>query len=337
LKLDVIGFGSLNLDEIWEVPREFLRSHELTPGEEYVRDVNWFAQFYPELRSHGIMMDTAPGGSAANTVAALRKLGFSTGFYGSAGETDLVALRLGDLGRPEDLRIHTLPIAAGRCLALIDTEDLSKDRVLLILPNANDMAGSEGLDTEYFLTASWLHLTSFVARDPLDAQIKLAERVHGKVRISFDPGAIYSCLGMIALERILRKTDMLFSSAEELEKLTSISDIENAVAALMNLGISTVVVKMGEKGLTVFSRDRVVFQPAIPASTVRDRTGAGDVAAAGFLAGTLMSLSIEECAELAAIAASKSVEGFGRNAYPDRSVLERISSRRQSAASDNVQ
>ncbi len=336
LKLDVIGFGSLNLDEIWEVPREFLRIHELTPGEEYVRDVNWFAQFYPELRNHGIMMDTTPGGSAANTVAALRKLGFSTGFYGSAGETDVTALKVEDLGRPEDLRIHTVPIAAGRCLALIDAEDSLKDRVLLILPNANDMAGSEELDTEYFLSASWLHLTSFVARDPLDAQIKLAAAVHGKTRISFDPGAIYSCLGMSALEPLLRRTDVLFSSVEELEKLTCADKIEKAVDTLMKLGINIIVVKMGEKGLKAFSRDRAVFQPPIPAGTIKDRTGAGDVAAAGFLAGMLLSLNIEECAELAAIAASRSIEGFGRNAYPDRSVLETVLSRRQSAGSNQT-
>ncbi|AFM26551.1 carbohydrate kinase family protein [Desulfomonile tiedjei] len=337
MKLDVIGFGSLNLDEIWEVPREFLRVHDLPLGEEYVRDVNWFARFYPELRKHGIMMDTTPGGSAANTIAALRKLGFSTGFYGCAGESDLTALKLEDLGRPKDLRIHTVPVAAGRCLALIDAEDSLKDRVLLILPNANDMAGSEDLDTAYFLNASWLHLTSFVARDPLDAQMNLAASVHGNTQISFDPGAIYSCLGMSTLEPLLRRTDVLFSSVEELEQLTSVNGVENAVDTLMKLGIEIIVVKMGEKGLKAFSRDRAVSQPPIPARTIKDRTGAGDVAAAGFLAGMLLSLNIEECAELAAITASRSIEGFGRNAYPDRSVLETMLSRGQAAGSKHVQ
>jgi sugar/nucleoside kinase (ribokinase family) len=65
-------------------------------------------------------------------------------------------------------------------------------------------------------------------------------------------------------------------------------------------------------------------QDAVPPREIKDRTGAGDVAAAGFLAGMIQVMDIPRCLELAARAASLSIEGYGRSAYPDRGFLERF-------------
>ncbi len=64
---------------------------------------------------------------------------------------------------------------------------------------------------------------------------------------------------------------------------------------------------------------------------IRDRTGAGDVAAAGFLAGAIESVGLEASLELAAIVASKSIEGYGRSSYPDKAFFEKSLSSLKSA------
>ncbi len=166
MKLHAIGFGSLNLDEIWEVPHDLLIDHGFGPGTEYVSNVKLFESFYPELQARGQLRVVDPGGSAANTIAALNKMGYSTGFYGATGKDDLPAMRLHELGRPENLNVAEVWLPAGRCLALIDQDDPVRDRALIILPNANDMAGKHKLEQDYFLQAEWLHLTSFVSKNP---------------------------------------------------------------------------------------------------------------------------------------------------------------------------
>lgn len=322
MKLDAMGFGSLNLDEFWEVSSEFLVSHGLKPGEEYIRDVEWFEKVYPELRALGKLKAADPGGSAANTIAALFKMGFETGFYGATGRDDLEKMRTEELGRSANLKIATSEFPAGRCLALIDLQDPERDRALVVLPNANDIAGSEGMDTEHFAAARWAHLTSFVSKKPLEAQIKLMESLPDHVGASFDPGVIYSALGTDALRPILSRADVLFITREELKTLTGQKVTEQAAADLLAIGTKSIVIKLSAEGMIAFQRERSFSQPAVPAAAVIDRTGAGDVAAAGFLAGKLKSLRFEACLELAATAASKSIEGYGRSAYPDRKFLE---------------
>jgi ribokinase len=303
------------------VDKEFLREYDLKPGEEYVKDVEWFAAIYPVLRKQGSLKVIDPGGSAANMIAALRKMGFDTGFYGATGKDDTKALRLEELGQPENLNVKQVDIPAGRCLALIDRRDAARDRALVILPNANDVAGSEELDPAYFQQAQWVHLTSFVSRQPLAAQIGLLRRLSGNTRVSFDPGAVYSAFGLAELSPLLERTDVLFATEEELRTMAGLISVAEAVANLMEIGVRTVVVKMGANGLHGFEVDRSWRQAAALPVEIKDRTGAGDVAAAGFIAGMIHSLSLEESLELAALAASKSIEGYGRSCYPDAALL----------------
>jgi sugar/nucleoside kinase (ribokinase family) len=319
--LDAIGFGALNLDEFWEVSEEFLRVHDLNAGEEYVRDVEWFHQVYPCLRNHGTKRAVDPGGSAANMIAALYRMGFETGFWGVTGEADEVSLRMEELGRPENLRILTVPYPAGRCLAFVQGTDQGRDRTLVILPNANDLAGSRVPDLEYFGQAKWVHITSFVSQSVIAAQATVAESLSPHTRLSFDPGAVYCRHGIEKLTPVLKYSSVLFITGKELTMLTSESDLEAAVSILLELGVETVVVKLGADGLMAFQGTKAIRKPAVAPAMVRDRTGAGDVAAAGFLAGVLTSLDLEECVELAAICASRSIEGYGRSTYPDRELL----------------
>jgi ribokinase len=329
VRLDAIGFGSLNLDEFWEVSHQFLRDHALQPGREYVRDLDWFTRVYPRLQKEAVQKACDPGGSAANMIAALSKMGFYTGFYGAAGRIDAESLRLEELGLPENLRIAHAGMPTGRCLALIDVDDPHRDRALVILPNANDLAGSDELDRSYFLRARWIHLTSFVSSSPLRAQISLVKMLAPAVGLSFDPGAVYAARSVNELEPLLARTQILFVTEEEAEALTGELNQDAAVAKLFVMGMGTVVVKMGQRGLMAYDRKRAHYQPAIAPRQIRDRTGAGDVAAAGFLAGTMAGLTIPHCLELAAAAAARSIEAYGRGGYPDRDFFHSFASSRK--------
>jgi ribokinase len=321
--LDVIGIGSLNLDEFWEVDRTILERHHLRPGEEYVRPVEWFSGMYPVLRREARLIGCDPGGSAANTVAALARMGFRTGFFGATGRADDCNALHGQLGAEEDLRVTVTDLPAGRCLALIQSDDPGRDRALVIVPNANDTVGRDMPEQAYFASATWLHLTSFVSDEPLRAQIALLQSLPARVRVSFDPGAVYCARGLRELEPLLRRTTVLFATDGELLQLTGERDSRSAAVLLADLGVQTIVLKEGERGLRAYENREWISQPAIAPVEVKDRTGAGDVAAAGFLAGRLIGGGLPACLRIAAEAASMSISGYGRSAYPDRDLLRR--------------
>ena len=115
----------------------------------------------------------------------------------------------------------------------------------------------------------------------------------------------------------------MFITQEELETLTSLPVMEAAVHFLFEVGVKTIIVKLGPQGIMAFEPGRSVYQPAVAPCEIEDRTGAGDVAAAGFLAGTIESLGVEASLELAAIMASKSIEGYGRRSYPDKPFFDK--------------
>ena len=90
---------------------------------------------------------------------------------------------------------------------------------------------------------------------------------------------------------------------------------DEAISFLLNVGVSLVVCKMGSRGARLIGKHIDLFVPPLPAEVV-DVTGAGDLFAAGFLAGLLEDVGLEAAGRLAAWAASCGITGVGRSAYP---------------------
>ena len=70
------------------------------------------------------------------------------------------------------------------------------------------------------------------------------------------------------------------------------------------------VVKVGAKGAFVQRNDEVVTIPPLEADVV-DTTGAGDMWAAGFLAGLVKGENLEKCGMMGAIVAKNIIEVVG--------------------------
>ena len=97
--VDVIGFGALNLDVIYSVPS--LEGLVVPPGSE---------RFIAEAEMDGLMatleglggppVAVSAGGSAANTIHALRRMGFLTGYMGAVGEDEAAGYLVEGLGDP---------------------------------------------------------------------------------------------------------------------------------------------------------------------------------------------------------------------------------------------
>ncbi len=116
---------------------------------------------------------------------------------------------------------------------------------------------------------------------------------------------------MPALEDVLPSIDILFCDDGEARSITGESEIDAAAARLLDAGVTTVIVKQGADGSTIYQSGWRHHQDAIVLGEVEDTIGAGDAYDAGFLYGTLQGWSLEQRARFASVAAGFTVTGVG--------------------------
>jgi sugar/nucleoside kinase (ribokinase family) len=104
--------------------------------------------------------------------------------------------------------------------------------------------------------------------------------------------------------------DILFANIHELQSLYGTSDASSALAALREENVLGVITRSAE-GALVVSRDGTRAVPAFPVERVVDTTGAGDLFAAGFLAGLTRNLDLADCARLGGLAAAEIISHLG--------------------------
>lgn len=305
--MDVVGLGALNVDMVYKVD---LASFGLEAGRERIGSYEEFKGLLELLKNKGKLRAKSGGGSAANTIYALAKMGFSCGYLGKVGKDEKGNFLLEDLNR---VGVDTHKVKrdkkSGVCLVLLGK---SKDRTIIVLPNANDTLVFSELDTDYINEAEFLHMSSFLGKISFEAQKQIAGK--NKAKISFNPGEPHATKGLKELTPILKHTFILFLSQKEAEILTG-KDYKKGARVLLSYGIEVIACTLGVRGSYLLSRKEEFEVPPEKVEAV-DTTGAGDVYAAGFLAGLLKKLPLSECARLATKAAAQSIKGYGRDSYP---------------------
>jgi sugar/nucleoside kinase (ribokinase family) len=82
---------------------------------------------------------------------------------------------------------------------------------------------------------------------------------------------------------LLAKVNLITLNDAEARQLTEKANLVQAARWIMNHGPRYVIIKKGEHGAFMFTRDSVFFAPAYPLEQIFDPTGAGDSFAGGFI------------------------------------------------------
>lgn len=114
----------------------------------------------------------------------------------------------------------------------------------------------------------------------------------------------------------LKRVRILLINEEEARELTGEPLTHRAARAILSLGPETVVVKQGEHGAFLQSRDLYFTCPAVPIDSVIDPTGAGDTFAGGFFGalarmGRVSDRTLRAAVVYGCVMASFTVEDFG--------------------------
>ncbi|MGE5175340.1 MAG: PfkB family carbohydrate kinase [Hyphomicrobiales bacterium] len=117
------------------------------------------------------------------------------------------------------------------------------------------------------------------------------------------------------LMRTLKKVRILLLNEEEARQLTGESLTHKAARAILAMGPETVVVKQGEHGAFLQSKDVYFACPAYPIESVVDPTGAGDTFAGGFMGalarmGRVSEANLRRAVLYGVVLASFAVEEF---------------------------
>ncbi len=285
MKFDVIGFGALNVDKLYRVNQIAGRGEE----------------------SFITSTSEAPGGSAANTVVGLARLGARTGFIGKVANDHEGQLLLDDFRR-EGVNTDGIVVAGqGKSGTVSAFVDKNGERALYVHPSVNDTLTFEEINVEYARQTEFLHLTS-VDEKPFKSQKKLIQRL-SDIRVSLDPGEIYARKGLEKLKPIVKRCSVLVPSEGEVKLLTSKGWKEGA-KQLLKVGTEIVAVKLGEKGCYVTNGRQSHAVPPYKTKVV-DTTGAGDAFCAGFLYGLLKRKDLYECGRLGNLVASRCIAKMG--------------------------
>lgn len=299
----VLGFGALNLDRIYYVDRI------VRPDEE---------GFISSTENH-------PGGSAANTIVGLSRLGTKTGYIGKVAEDDGGRILLNDLSF-EGVDTTGVSVTnnqndrSGECLIMVDGRG---DRGILVDPGVNDTISIADVDMDQVNSAALIHLTSFVCRNS-DTSFKTQKHVAASTTadISLDPGTLYAERGMEALMEFISQARVVLPSEHELKLMTGCEDVREGASMLIDAGAQWVAVKMGAQGCYVADGS---IKRQIPAQKVNvvDTTGAGDAFNAGFIYGMLQGKDIVACTLMGNITASIKITKRGaRSGLPHMDQLD---------------
>jgi sugar/nucleoside kinase (ribokinase family) len=320
--IDVLGIGNAIVDVLARAGDDDLHQAGLRKGAMQLVDEARAGELYAAMGPTTVVS----GGSAANTMAGLASLGRGAAFVGKVKDDEAGREFAHDI-RKAGVTFDTAPAANGaataRCLIMVTPDG---QRTMNTYLGACQALEPADIDEAAVAGAKVLYMEGYLW-DPPGAKaafLKAARisRAKGrKVALSLSDSFCVDryrdeFLGLIRDGVV----DIVFANESELHALYQTADFDTALAALRAEKRLLGVVTRSEKGCVVANGASVIAAPAFPVEDLVDTTGAGDLFAAGFLAGYTQDLPHEKSAALGALAAAEVIGHFG--ARPQKDLLQ---------------
>lgn len=316
-RYDVIAIGNAIVDIIASCDDETIEKLQLNRGGMTLVDAEGADKLYAAMGQ----ATEKSGGSAANTLAGLSRLGTRCAFIGQVandqfGEVFAHDIRAAGIDfdtpmRPTDGSDAEPP--TGRCLIFVTPDG---ERTMNTFLGAGQFLPAEALDEDLIASASILYLEGYLwdpeePRKAMRRAIEVARGAGRKVAFTASESFVIERHGddfrsMIDDGLI----DILFVNESELATLTGEADFDKGFDMIAPK-VPVLVATRSEKGAVAAAGGERVAVKAEPVAKVIDTTGAGDQFAAGFLSGHVRGEPLERCLRRGAIAASEVISHYG--------------------------
>jgi sugar/nucleoside kinase (ribokinase family) len=149
-----------------------------------------------------------------------------------------------------------------------------------------------------------------------DLQREVREQIPNAELVALDTMNLWIENTRDSLLRTIKGVHLVIINDAEVRQLTGIPNIIKAARTVLSWGPKALIVKRGEYGAALFTRENYFAIPAYPLESVFDPTGAGDTFAGGFMGYLSSQQQLDEAAMRRAmifgsVMASFNVEEFG--------------------------
>ena len=308
----MVAIGNAIVDVIAAADDGFIEREGLSRGSMQLIDADRATQLYGRM---GPGREVS-GGSAANTIAGMAALGRRCAFVGQVADDQLGEVFTHDI-RALGVRFDT-PARAGepptaRCLILVTPDG---QRTMNTFLGASQFLPAPAIEPELIAGSAILYLEGYLwdpeePRAAMRAAIEAARGAGRRVAFTLSDAFCISRHGD-DFRRLIADglIDILFANDVEVRSLMREDDTAAAVSMLAGQ-VDTLVVTHGADGAEAHSRGEHARVPAEPVAHVVDTTGAGDLFAAGFLAGQAEGCGLRDSLTMGAVCAAEVISHFG--------------------------
>jgi sugar/nucleoside kinase (ribokinase family) len=312
MRFDVVGLGNAIVDVITRADDDQLIRENLRKGSMTLIDEARAQQLYSAMGPATIIS----GGSAANTIVGVASFGARTAFIGKVRDDETGKAFSHDI---RSIGVHFSTAAAlegpatARCLVMVTPDG---ERTMSTYLGACQNLTPDDVDADIIRDSGITYLEGYLWDPPAakEAFVKAADIAHGAGRNVALTLSDSFCVDRYRDEFLnLMKNgtlDVVFANQHELKALYQTSDLQTAINAFRSENILGVVTCSAD-GSVVVTREATHAVPAFPIEHLVDTTGAGDLFAAGFLAGLARGADYVTCARLGALAAAEVIQHVG--------------------------
>lgn len=302
---DVLGIGAPICDYVIRVSDAFLRK---IPGTKAGMQPVDLVTLQRLIALSGQQPTIVAGGSGANTIKGLARLGHRTALAGTIGTDEAAQYALASFKAYGVTTLFTQSeIPTSQVLCLVTP---SGDRTFRSYMGASREFSPDDLTSTLFQGVKLVHVEGYtILYDHLLEEAMTLAQAAGAI-ISYDLGSheIVASHRERILQVIDDFVDILFCNRDEVTALLEV-DIE-AGCRLLRQRCQVAVILLGGDGCLIGSENAQSYYPAYTANTV-DTTGAGDLFASGFLHGYLKGSPLKECAHFGSVLGSSVIQVVG--------------------------
>lgn len=295
------------VDILTQIPNDqILKDLNLPKGGMIYVDAKTSVEIGEKLAYLGNQM--ASGGSAANTMSGLAQLGVEAGFLSKIGKDEV-----GRFFERQMTETHVKPLMltsdtpSGRVQALVTADG---ERTFATCLGAAAEMCADDIKPELFEGWDVFYVEGYLVANPtmLDKALETAKKAGLKIAIDLASYNVVEESRDYFMQLIENYVDYVFANEKEAFALTGMEPLQALDFIASHCDIA--VVKVGAKGAYIKRGNEMVIVPPMKANVI-DTNGAGDMWAAGFLAGLVKGESLTKCGQMGGIVAANVIEVLG--------------------------
>ena len=310
-KYQVVGIGNAIVDVLATVQDDFLELMGIEKGIMQLVEKDRAELLYASMKER----TQAAGGSVANTLAGIGKLGLPTGFVGRVHD-DALGRFYAKAMEQDGTRFLNPPVAGGALPTSRSMIFVSPDgeRSMNTYLGISADLGPDDVDMEAVADAEIVFLEGYLfdkdkGKEAFIAMARACRAAGGKAGIAIsDPFCVERHRDDF-LSLIENELDYVIGNSDELKSLFQTNDLEQALSKTAAICDLVACTKGGDGVSIIRNGERV--DVGVDRITPVDATGAGDGFAAGFLYGLATGADMETCGKMGCIVAGEVIRHVG--------------------------